>query len=114
MKSLYKMGIEQVGRQFDGDAGPPLLYITLIVVSRQFDGGCSRSLTALWYRRSKCFLSLPVGYMIISALTPLGVGRNSSCKLVDGVVEFLHRERFHCVLVLLVLVLVFVVFVVDV
>ena len=29
-KSLYKMGIAQVGRQFDGDAGPQLSKITLI------------------------------------------------------------------------------------
>ena len=32
----------------------------------------------------------------------------ASLKLVDGIVEFLHRERFHCVLVLLGPVLVFV------
>ena len=36
------------------------------------------------------------------------VGRFSSFQLVDGVVEFLHRGRLHCVLVLFVLVLVFV------
>ena len=35
------------------------------------------------------------------------VGRFSSFQLVGGVVEFLHREWLHCVLVLFVLVLVF-------
>ena len=36
------------------------------------------------------------------------VDRFSSFQLVSGVVEFLHREWFHCVLVLFTLVLVFV------
>ena len=35
--------------------GPTLLCMTLIVVSRQFGGGCSWGLMALWYNRSRCF-----------------------------------------------------------
>ena len=54
------------------------------------------------------FLNLVVEYLIISALTPLVSAALPLLELVDGVVEFLHRERLHCVLVLLVLVLVFV------
>ena len=54
------------------------------------------------------FLSLLVEYFIISALAPLVSAAFPLFTLVDGVVEFLHRERLHCVLVLLVLVLVFV------
>ena len=43
----------------------------------------------------------------------LGVDSSRVCSfasfmLVGGVVEFLHRERLHCVLVLFVLILVFV------
>ena len=53
---------------------------------------------AFLYSLRKCSLSLLVGHWM--ALTRL--------ELVDGVAEFLHRERFHCMLVLLVLVLVFV------
>ena len=60
-----------MGRQFDGDAGSPLMYISLIVVSRQSGGGCSWSLMALLQSRNKFFWSLLVQYLIISALTPL-------------------------------------------
>ena len=38
---FLKDGDRSVGRYFDGHAGSPLLYATLIVVSRQFGGGCS-------------------------------------------------------------------------
>ena len=57
--------------------------------------------------RPRCFLSLLAEYLIISAFTPLVSTAVPLFTLVDGVVEFLHRERLHCVLVLLVLVLVF-------
>ena len=39
-KSLYKMGIEQLRREVDGDDGSPLLKVIWVVESRQF-GGCS-------------------------------------------------------------------------
>ena len=54
------------------------------------------------------FLNLVVEYLIISALTPLVSAALPLLVLVDGVVEFLHREQLHRVLMLLVLVLVFV------
>ena len=80
--------------------------MALIVVSRQFGGDSSSGLMALVYSRSKCFLTLLAKCLIISALTPLVSG--ALPLLVDGVVEFLHRERRHCVLWLVVFVLVFV------
>ena len=62
---------------------------------------------ALVCSRRKCFLSLLVESLIISTLNPL-VSGFSSFQLVDGVVEFLHREWLQRVLVLFVPVLVFV------
>ena len=83
--------------------------MTLIVVSRQFGGGCPWGLMALLYSRGWCFfLNLVVEHLILSALTPLVSAALPLLVLVDGVVEFLHRERLHRVLMLLVLVLVFV------
>ena len=58
----------------------PLLYVTLIVESRQFGGGSSLGLMTSFLQL--CFVS------------------------IDGVVNFLHRERRHTVLWLVVTVLV--------
>ena len=55
----------------DGDDGSPLLYMNLIVVSRQFGGASSLDLMASLYSRSLCLLALLVECLIISALTPL-------------------------------------------
>ena len=57
--------------------------------------------------QSKSVFSSPLVKYLIS-VDSSRVCRFSSFKLVDGVVEFLHRERLQCVFVLLVLVLVFV------
>ena len=57
------------------------------------------------------FLSFLVKYLIIFTLTPLVYAALPFFfELVDAVVAFLHRERLHCVLVLLVKILVFVCF----
>ena len=102
LNSLFKMGIDQMGRQFDGGDGCPLLRVTLIVVSRQFGGGC------LLYNRSRFFLSLLVDWSNISTLTPLLSATLPLSEVVDGFVDFLHRGRRHRVLWLVAAVLVFV------
>ena len=86
----------------------PLLCATWIVVSHQFGGGCSWGLMALLYGRCRCAESSVKTDMIISALTLLASAALPLFASVDGVAAFLHRERLHCVLVLLVSVLVFV------
>ena len=53
------------------DDGCPLLYMTLIAVSRQFGGGSSSGLVALLCSRSTFFSTLLAECLIISALTPL-------------------------------------------
>ena len=50
--------------------------------------------------------SLLVKCLLISALTPLALATLPLFELVDGVAEFLHGERRHCVLQLIVVVLV--------
>ena len=104
------MVVEHMGRKFDGDAGAPQLSGTLIVVSLSssvvveivgFDGFVVQS----W---QVCFESFGEVFDHFS-VDSSRVGRCSSHKLVDGVVEFLHREWLHRVLVLLLIVLVFVI-----
>ena len=70
-------------------------------MSRQCGGGCSWDLMALLYSRSSCIWCLP-------AFTPLVSAALSHFEMIDASLKFLHRERFHCKLVLLVIVLVFV------
>ena len=87
-----------MGQWFEGDDALRSFFIILIVVSRQFGGGCSWGSMPLMYNRRRCFSSLLLEYLIISALTPR-VCNFASSELVYGVCEFLHRERLHCVVV---------------
>ena len=107
MKNFHKMGIEQLGRKVDGDNGSPLLYMALTVVSRQFGDGSSFGLMTLFYSRRECFVTLLMECFCVEtprACTTLPL----VFELVDGVVEFPHRERRHCVLVVVVLVVILV------
>ena len=94
-----------MGRKIDGEAAFRLSCVTLMVMSllflmvvaRGFDGlcDCNRSIE-----------SPPLFHQI--SVYP-SIGRPlPSFQLVDSVVEILHREWLHCVLVLFALVLVFV------
>ena len=65
------MGIEQMGRQLDGDDGFSPLRETLTVVSSQFGGNSSLVLMTLFSTRCTCSLTILVEYLIISALKPL-------------------------------------------
>ena len=72
--SLVQDGIEQIGRQFDGDDGSLLLCMTLIVVSRQCGDGFSWGLVDLLHNilpRQMMFESSG-GVVDLSVQTPRG------------------------------------------
>ena len=101
LKSLYKMGIEQVGWEFDGDDGSPPLCITLIVVSHQI-GVCSWGLRASLYCRRKCYVESSGG-----VFDHLCVDSSRVCSLASFELSSCIVNDF-IVLVLLFFVLVFV------
>ena len=74
---------------------PPLLYITLIVVSRRLGLCCScEEFDGFSLVVTRCIILL-VQCLIVSALILLVCVSFSFAKLVHYVVEFLHRERIH-------------------
>ena len=86
----------------------PLLYRTLIDVSRQLCGGCPKGWMPLFVQ-----MVVSVFESCGRVIDHLSVDTSRVClfsfvNLVDVVAEFLHRERLHCLLLLRVLVFVFV------
>ena len=62
----------------------------------------------LLYSCSECVFEPSVGVFDHHCVDSSRVRSFASFESIGGVAEFLHRERLHCVLVLLVIVLMFV------